>query len=44
MYGEVEKCNWKPDCVAQWDKDVAEWDTLSKEEQDKRLASKPPPK
>jgi mannosyltransferase OCH1-like enzyme len=41
MYGEVEKCNWKPDCVAQWDKDVAEWDTLSKEEQDKRLASKP---
>jgi hypothetical protein len=27
--------------VAQWDKDVAEWDTLSKEEQDKRLASKP---
>lgn len=41
MYGEVEKCNWKPDCVAQWDKDVAEWDTLPKEEQDKRLASKP---
>jgi mannosyltransferase OCH1-like enzyme len=41
MYGEVEKCNWKPDCVAQWDKDVAEWDTLSKEEQDKRLVSKP---
>jgi mannosyltransferase OCH1-like enzyme len=44
MYGEVEKCNWKPECVAQWDKDVAEWDTLSKEEQDKRLASKPAPK
>jgi len=44
MFGEVEKCNWKPECVAQWDKDVAEWDTLPKEEQDKRLASKPPPK
>ncbi|EUC42062.1 glycosyltransferase family 32 protein [Bipolaris oryzae ATCC 44560] len=43
MYGEVEKCNWKPECVAEWDKNVAEWDTLSKEEQDKRLASKPAP-
>ncbi|KAF2105186.1 nucleotide-diphospho-sugar transferase [Lophiotrema nucula] len=42
MYGEVEKCNWKPDCVAEWDKNVAEWETLPKEEQDKRLASKPP--
>jgi mannosyltransferase OCH1-like enzyme len=41
MYGEVEKCNWKPDCVAKWDKDVAEWETLSKEEQEKRVASKP---
>ncbi|PSN72313.1 alpha-1,6-mannosyltransferase Och1 [Corynespora cassiicola Philippines] len=44
MYGEVEKCNWKPDCVAEWDKNVAEWDTLPKEEQEKRLASKPPQK
>lgn len=25
------------------DKNVAEWDTLSKEEQDKRLASRPGP-
>ncbi|KAF2707315.1 glycosyltransferase family 32 protein [Pleomassaria siparia CBS 279.74] len=41
MFGEVEKCNWKPDCVATWDKNVAEWDTLSKEEQDKRIADKP---
>ncbi|KAF2274205.1 alpha-1,6-mannosyltransferase Och1 [Westerdykella ornata] len=41
MYGEVEKCNWKPECVAEWDKNVAEWDTFSKEEQDKRLATKP---
>ncbi|KAF3042598.1 hypothetical protein E8E11_006322 [Didymella keratinophila] len=43
MYGEVEQCNWKPECVAEWDKNVAEWDTLDKEEQEKRLASKPPP-
>ncbi|KAF2200391.1 alpha-1,6-mannosyltransferase Och1 [Delitschia confertaspora ATCC 74209] len=42
MYGEVEKCNWEPFCVAEWDKNVAEWDTLSKEEQDQRLATKPP--
>ncbi|KAF2637926.1 hypothetical protein P280DRAFT_471593 [Massarina eburnea CBS 473.64] len=42
MYGEVEKCNWNPGCVAEWDKNVAEWDTLGKEEQDKRLAAKPP--
>ncbi|KAH7392306.1 nucleotide-diphospho-sugar transferase [Phaeosphaeria sp. MPI-PUGE-AT-0046c] len=41
MYGEVENCNWNPGCVAEWDKNVAEWETLSKEEQDKRLASKP---
>ncbi|KAL5393513.1 hypothetical protein DPSP01_000329 [Paraphaeosphaeria sporulosa] len=44
MYGEVEKCNWKPECVAEWDKNVADWDKLSKEEQDKLLASKPPQK
>ncbi|CAI6244511.1 unnamed protein product [Periconia digitata] len=43
MYGEVEKCNWKTECVAEWDKNVAEWDTLSKEEQEKRLAAKPQP-
>ncbi|KAH6882020.1 hypothetical protein J4E91_008293 [Alternaria rosae] len=43
MYGEVEQCNWKPECVAEWDKNVAEWDTLPKEEQDKRIASKPAP-
>ncbi|KAF2736411.1 hypothetical protein EJ04DRAFT_463041 [Polyplosphaeria fusca] len=41
MYGEVEKCNWKPECIAEWDKNVAEWETLPKEEQEKRLASKP---
>ncbi|KAF2124136.1 glycosyltransferase family 32 protein [Dothidotthia symphoricarpi CBS 119687] len=41
LYGEVEKCNWKPECIHEWDKNVAEWDTLSKEEQDKRIATKP---
>ncbi|KAF1919281.1 alpha-1,6-mannosyltransferase Och1 [Ampelomyces quisqualis] len=41
MYNEVEVCNWNPECVAEWDKNVAEWKNLSKEEQDKRLAEKP---
>ncbi|ORY19030.1 alpha-1,6-mannosyltransferase Och1 [Clohesyomyces aquaticus] len=40
MYGEVERCNWEPFCVAEWDKNVAEWDLLSKEEQGQRLALK----
>ncbi|KAF2256048.1 glycosyltransferase family 32 protein [Trematosphaeria pertusa] len=43
MYGEVEKCNWAPDCVKEWDKNVAEWDLLPQEEREKRLASRPPP-
>jgi len=43
MYGEVEQCNWKPDCVAEWDRNVAEWETLSKEEREKRIASKTEP-
>ncbi|KAH8726385.1 alpha-1,6-mannosyltransferase Och1 [Phaeosphaeriaceae sp. PMI808] len=43
MYGEVEKCNWEPKCVAEWDKNVAEWETLSKDEREKRIADKPPP-
>ncbi|KAL5115270.1 hypothetical protein ACEQ8H_006862 [Pleosporales sp. CAS-2024a] len=41
MYGEVEKCNWNPMCVAEWDKNVADWENLSTEEQQKRLVEKP---
>jgi len=40
MHGSVEWCNWHPTCVAEWDKNVAKWDTLSKEEQEERLAIK----
>lgn len=43
MYGEVEQCNWKPECVAEWDRNVSEWEKLPKEERDKRLASKEEP-
>ncbi|KAL6711699.1 hypothetical protein ACN47E_004633 [Coniothyrium glycines] len=42
MYGEVEHCNWKPECVSEWDKNVAEWETLTKEEQDKRINENKP--
>jgi mannosyltransferase OCH1-like enzyme len=31
-YGQVEECNWNAACVAQWDKNVAEYKTLSEEE------------
>lgn len=43
MYGPVETCNWDHWCVAEWDRNVAEWDTLSKEEQEQKIAAKPPP-
>ncbi|TLD16620.1 uncharacterized protein PgNI_00680 [Pyricularia grisea] len=39
-YGEVERCNWDPICVAKWDKDVAEFKSLSSEEQQQRIASR----
>lgn len=34
-YGQVEECNWNPDCVQEWDRNVAEFETLPEEE--KRL-------
>lgn len=40
VYAEVENCNWVPECVKQWDFDIASWDTLTKEEQDQRIADK----
>ncbi|KAI9904202.1 hypothetical protein N3K66_000731 [Trichothecium roseum] len=36
-YGQVEECNWVPDCVARWDKDVAEWEGLAEEEKQHRI-------
>jgi len=40
MFGEVEQCNWKPDCVKKWDEDTAAWEKLPAEEQNKQLALK----
>jgi mannosyltransferase OCH1-like enzyme len=32
-YGEVERCNWKDDCVRKWDEDVAAFNKMTPEEQ-----------
>lgn len=32
-YGEVEKCNWKDECVHRWDEDVAAFNKMTPEEQ-----------
>lgn len=32
VYGQVEDCNWEPQCVHMWDKNVAEFAKLSEEE------------
>lgn len=40
VYGEVERCNWQPECVSQWDFNIAAWDTLDPEERAQRIADK----
>ena len=40
VYGEVEKCNWVPECVTAWDANKAAFDALPKEEQDQQIALK----
>ncbi|KAF1811550.1 hypothetical protein P152DRAFT_399010 [Eremomyces bilateralis CBS 781.70] len=40
MFGEVEACNWNMECVQKWDADLAEFEALSEEEQQKRIAVK----
>ena len=37
VFGEVERCNWNPDCVRRWDEDIAAFGLLSPEEQQKRI-------
>lgn len=49
VYGEVEKCNWEPECVKRWDADIVNFKNLSPEEQSQQIAAKqaldalPPP-
>jgi cell division protein FtsN len=33
VYREVELCNWKPDCVRDWDRNTTEFETFPKEKQ-----------
>lgn len=39
IFGEVEECNWKPECVKKWDEDTAAFAKLSPEEQMKQIVS-----
>jgi mannosyltransferase OCH1-like enzyme len=40
IYGEVERCNWNAQCVAQWDADTAAWNQMPLTEQTVKLAVK----
>ncbi|KAE8353181.1 nucleotide-diphospho-sugar transferase [Aspergillus coremiiformis] len=40
VYGEVEKCNWNRECVAEWDSNTAAFAILSPEEQEQQIALK----
>lgn len=40
VYGEVEACNWEPQCVKLWDYSKAVFEGLSPEEQAKLIAEK----
>ncbi|RAL59144.1 hypothetical protein DID88_006700 [Monilinia fructigena] len=40
IYGEVEKCNWEPECVRIWDENMAVFDALSPEDKEKQIAIK----
>ncbi|KAK4243633.1 nucleotide-diphospho-sugar transferase [Corynascus novoguineensis] len=39
-YGEVERCNWNPECVRKWDKDVEAFSKLSDAEKTKIIEEK----
>ena len=39
-YGIVEECNWNPECVAEWDKNTAQFPFLSEEEKAAAIAAK----
>ncbi|AEO60901.1 glycosyltransferase family 32 protein [Thermothelomyces thermophilus ATCC 42464] len=39
-YGEVERCNWNPECVRTWDKNVEAFSKLSDEEKAKIIEQK----
>ncbi|KAG9791548.1 hypothetical protein ABEF93_001264 [Exophiala dermatitidis] len=40
VYGEVEACNWDPECVKLWDFSKAAFEALPPEEQERQIAEK----
>ena len=40
VYGEVERCNWEPECVRLWDANKAAFEALAPEEQARQIADK----
>jgi mannosyltransferase OCH1-like enzyme len=47
-YGQVEDCNWNRECIETWDRNVAEFEKLSEDDQNRIIAEKeaernPPP-
>jgi hypothetical protein len=40
VYGEVERCNWEPNCVREWDENKAAFEALSEQDQQKQIAIK----
>ena len=40
VYGEVERCNWEPECVKRWDADVAAFELLTPEDKARQIAFK----
>jgi len=39
-YGMVEECNWKPDCIAEWDANTAAFENLGEEQKNALIADK----
>ena len=40
VYGEVERCNWEPECVKSWDANKAAFEALDPEEQARQISVK----
>ncbi|GAB7366893.1 hypothetical protein MBLNU230_g1254t1 [Neophaeotheca triangularis] len=40
ILGEVERCNWEPECVRKWDEDKAAFDALTPDEQTEQIQLK----
>ena len=36
-YGQIEECNWRDECIKEWDRNVAEYETLSEEQKQEKV-------